>query len=57
MYEDIWKLPSCTLCWNIVLEWKGGTVKDIVVNMIKVNGERKGENELLVSSLKYLQMT
>lgn len=51
------KITSCTLCWNIVVEWKGGIVKDIVLNMIKVNGERKGENELLVSDLKYLQMT
>lgn len=54
MYEDIWKLLSCILCWNIVLEWKGGIVKYIVVNMIKVNGERKGENELFVFGLKYL---
>lgn len=41
----------------LMLKYCSSTVKDIVVDMIKVNGERKGENELLVSGLKYLQMT
>lgn len=50
------KTPELYLMLKYCCRAKGSIVKDIVLSTIKVNGE-KGGNELLVSGLKFLQMT